>query len=175
MIEQNSRIGVRQYVGFVAVVTLAHVITYLIAGTLSYELIYKSAIESGSFDDSMRSQSNSAEWQHVEMWLIPGQVLRGVLFGAALCPLLSTLASWRFHQRFAVLLGLLLVFSVWSVTMPGPGSIEGWIYLKPDSGSQIANPFLGFIEVPLQLAAFSLIVAWRMGKTGGRTRGALPE
>ena len=157
-------LGFRNYLRFVGTVTVAHVITYIIAGTLAYELIYKSAIAAGGFDAFMRSPNNPEEWQHVLDWLLPAQILRGMLFGLALCPFLGTLAAWRFSARFWTLLGLLLVFSVWSVTMPGPGSIEGWLYLRPDSGPKLPNPLLGYIEVPLQLACFSLLVSWRIGK-----------
>ena len=154
----------RNYFRFVGVVTLAHVITYIAMGTLTYYFIYKSAIDLGGFDQYMRKPDNPEEWQHVETWLIPAQVLRGLLFGLALCPFLRTLCAWRFRIRFGVLLGLLLVFSVWSVTMPGSGSIEGWLYLRPNSGPKLPCPLLGYIEVPFQLALFTALVSWRIGK-----------
>ncbi|MBT5876686.1 MAG: hypothetical protein HOH43_24895 [Candidatus Latescibacteria bacterium] len=156
--------GISRYLRFVIVVCLAHVFTYLVAGTITYELIYKSAIEAGGFDAFMRSPNNPEEWRHVETWLFPAQALRGILFGLALCPLVRTLAAWSFTARSLTLLGLLLVFSVWSVTMPGPGSIEGWLYLRPGSGPQLPNPILGYIEVPSQLAFFSMLVSWRIGR-----------
>jgi hypothetical protein len=155
----------RDYLRFVGVVAVAHVATYLVVGTLAYFLIYKNV---DVLDPFMRDPGNPEEWQHVETWLLPAQVLRGLLFGAALCPFLTTLAQWTLRDRFLVLLGLLLVFSVWSVTMPGPGSIEGWVYLKPNSGPTLPNPLLGYIEVPTQLAVFSYLVAWRIGRLGRR-------
>ncbi len=154
----------RSYLTFVSVVTLAHVITYIAMGMLAYHFIYKSAIDAGGFDQFMRNPSNPEEWQHVETWLLPAQLLRGLLFGIALCPFLTTLAAWDFKTRFCILMGLWLVFSVWSVTMPGPGSIEGWVYLRPGSGPTLPNPLLGYIEVPLQLGLFAALVSWRVGK-----------
>lgn len=156
----------RDYLYFVGTVIIAHVLTYVIAGTLAYEFIYKSAIAAGGFDAFMRNPNNPEEWQHVLTWMLPAQILRGMLFGIALCPFLRTLSAWKLNARFCTLLGLLLVFSVWSVTMPGPGSIEGWVYLRPNSGPTLPNPLLGYIEVPLQLAFFSFLVSWRIGKTG---------
>jgi len=140
------------------------VITYIAMGMLAYHFIYKSAIDAGGFDQFMRNPSNPEEWQHVTTWLLPAQVLRGSLFGIALCPFLGTLVAWDFKRRFCVLMGLLLVFSVWSVTMPWPGSIEGWVYLRPGSGPTLPNPLLGYIEVPLQLGLFAALVSWRVGK-----------
>jgi len=154
----------RDYARFTGVVTIAHVITYIAAGMLSYEFIYKSAIDMGGFDQFMRTPRNPEEWKHVETWLLPAQILRELLFGCALCPFLAAFSSWGFKRRFGALFLALLVFSVWSVTMPGPGSIEGWLYLRPGSGPVLPSPLLGYIEVPLQLACFAALVAWRAGK-----------
>jgi len=153
-----------KYLWFVAGVTVAHVVTYLLAGMITYEFVYKSTIEAGGFDPTLRSPRNAAEWQHVTQWLFPAQILRGALFGVALCPFFAILSTWRILRRFATLLLLLLVFSVWSVTMPGSGSIEGWLYLRPDIGLKLENPWLGLIEVPSQLAAFSLMISWWIGR-----------
>jgi len=163
-----TELRVRNYVTFGAWVTFVHCVTYLAVGTLAYSLIYKEQIDAGLFDPWMRNPHDPAEWRHVETWLIPAQVLRGLLFGAALVPFLKTLAEWSFRRRFLALLGLLLVFSVWSVTMPGPGSIEGWVYLKPNAGPTSPSPFLGFVEVPAQLAAFALLVSWWIGRYSQR-------
>jgi len=157
-------IGVRDYAKFVGVVTLAHVVTYILAGMLAYEFIYRNAIDMGGFDQFMRTPNEPEEWQHVETWLFPAQILRGALFGLALCPFLTVLSSWSFRKRFCALLFVLLVFSVWSVTMPGPGSIEGWLYLRPGAAPKLPNPLLGYIEVPVQLACFTALIAWRIGK-----------
>ena len=160
-----------RYTWFVAGVTVAHVVTYLLAGMIAYQLVYKSAIEAGGFDPTLRSPDNPNEWQHVTTWLLPAQILRGALFGIALCPFLDILSMWRLLRRFVTLLMLLLVFSVWSVTMPGSGSIEGWLYLRPDIGLKLENPWLGLLEVPTQLAAFSLLVSWWIQVTKNKTSG----
>ena len=164
----------REYARFVVVVILAHVITYILMGTLTYFLIYKSAMDAGGFAQFMRTPDNPEEWRHVETWLLPAQALRGLLFGLALCPFLKTLSAWKFRTRFCALLGLLVVFGVWSVTMPGPGSIEGWLYLRPGAGPKLPNPALGYIEVPLQLGLFAALVSWRVGKLRRGRGGAQP-
>jgi hypothetical protein len=153
-----------RYLRFVFIVTLAHVVTYLVVGALAYNFVYEPSVNAGSFDQHLRNPQNIIEFRHVEFWLLPAQILRGLLFGLALCPFLNTLLSWSIQKRFFVLLGLLMVFSVWSVTMPGPGSIEGWLYLKPNYGPTLSNPLLGYIEVPVQLAIFSAMVSWRIEK-----------
>lgn len=162
--DEKRQLSPTSYLRFVGTVTLAHVITYIVAGMLTYYFIYEEAIAAGGFDAFMRDPRNPDEWQHVLTWLVPAQILRGFLFGVALCPLLATFSRWNLNQRFCTLLTLLLVFSVWSVTMPGPGSIEGWLYLRPDSGPVLPNPLLGYIEVPVQLASFAFLVSWRIGR-----------
>jgi len=150
----------RDYARFVGGVTLAHALTYLVVGAVAYELVYERAIDAGGLDAYMRSPEDPAEWRHVETWLIPAQLLRGFLYGLALCPFLRTLAGWRLPTRLAVLFLLLMVFSVWSVTMPGSGSIEGWLYLRPNAAPTLPSPLLGYVEVPAQLLTFSLAVSW---------------
>ena len=152
------------YLRFVFIVTLLHVVTYLVVGALAYNLVYEPSLNAGGFDQTLRNPQNLIEFRHVEFWLYPAQILRGLLYGLALCPFLTTLLTWSIQKRFFVLLGLLLVFSVWSVTMPGPGSIEGWLYLKPNYGPALPNPLLGYIEVPVQLTIFSAMVSWRIEK-----------
>jgi len=164
MEQPGTELRLRDYLRFAAWVTLAHLVTYLAVGTLAYFLIYKGQIDAGGFDPFMRNPNNPEEWRHVETWLIPAQILRGLLFGVALSPFLRTLSLWNFRTRFLALLGLLLVLSVWSVTMPGPGSIEGWVYLKSNSGPTLPTPLLGYMEVPTQLAAFAFLLSWRIGK-----------
>ena len=164
MAETLFELRLVNYSRFIAVVTIAHVATYIIAGMLAYFFIYESVIATGGFDDYMRNPNNPEEWQHVLTWMIPAEVLRGILFGIALCPFLKTLSEWKISFRFITIFFMLLVFSVWSVTMPASGSIEGWVYLLPDSSPILPNPMLGYLEVPLQLAAFSFLVSWRIGK-----------
>ena len=151
------------YLRFVVVVVLGHVVTYIAAGTLAFEFIYESALDAGQFDPTLRNPNNPIEFRHVEFWLIPAQLLRGALMGLALCPFLPVMMVWKFTKRFTVLLAILLVFSVWSVTMPGSGSIEGWLYLKPGVAMSLPFPLLGYLEVPCQLSVFSAFVAWRIG------------
>lgn len=154
----------RRYVRFVISVTFLHVLTYFVIGSLAYFIIYAGVIESGGFDQYIRNPNIPDEWEHVEIWVVPAQFLRGVLFGLAFCPFLKTLAAWSYKKRFLVLLMMLIILSILNVTMPGAGSIEGWVYLRPATGPELPNPLLGFIEVPLQLTIFSALVAYRIGK-----------
>jgi hypothetical protein len=164
-----SRLRFWHFLRFVGFTIVAHVTTYLAIGMLAYYFVYKPAIDLGGLSQStMRNPNIPEEWKHVETWLFPAQILRGALFGIALCPFLSALALWGFARRFVALLGVLLVFSVWSVTMPAEGSIEGWLYLRPGPGLRLPNPLLGYVEVPAQLAFFALIIAWQIGRLSKR-------
>ena len=160
-----------RYLRFIVGVTIAHFVTYIAAGTIAFFFVYESAIEAAVFDPTLRSPNNPDEWQHVTNWLFFAEILRGMLFGVALCPFLSTLSTWRMARRFSTLLLLLFVFSVWSVPSPAPGSIEGWLYLRPDSGLELDNPWLGYVEVPTQLAAFSWLVSWWVGRQTRKEAG----
>jgi len=61
------------------------------------------------------------------------------------------------------------------VTMPGSGSIEGWLYLKPGAAPTLPNPLLAYVEVPIQLLTFSLAVSWWIrSRIPGRSAPAGP-
>ena len=58
-----------RYLRFIVGVTIAHLVTYIAAGTIAFALVYESAIEAGVFDPTLRSPNNPDEWQHVTNWL----------------------------------------------------------------------------------------------------------
>ncbi len=47
MTASAPELGFKSYSRFVAMVCIAHLFTYIVAGTLAYQLIYKSAIDLG--------------------------------------------------------------------------------------------------------------------------------
>jgi|GEM_PF-2847101 ABC-type molybdate transport system substrate-binding protein len=66
MTRPSTEIRLRDYPCFAGTVMIAHVLTYVIVGTLAYAFIYESAIAEGGFDAFMRSPNNPEEWAHVE-------------------------------------------------------------------------------------------------------------
>lgn len=96
---------------FVAKVTVAHVISYLVVGALAYEWLTKPFYEgSGAlFTSFMRSPADPEDLSHITLWLLPAQLARGTLFGAALLPLRAFLLGRPRPDRFLALAGLCVV------------------------------------------------------------------
>lgn len=148
---------------FVAKVTVAHVISYLVVGALAYEWLTKPFYEgSGAlFTSFMRSPADPEDLSHITLWLLPAQLARGTLFGAALLPLRAFLLGRPRPDRFLALAGLCVVFGFWSSAAAAPGNIEGLVYLRPEFDWPVhlrVQP-----ELLVQLFSFSAWVAWWMG------------
>ncbi len=76
-------IGIRQFFTFLAQVTVAHTVTYFVAGAIAYELFTKPFYEGPDpiFTAFFRSPAEPDLWSHVMQWFIPGQVLPRILSG----------------------------------------------------------------------------------------------
>lgn len=129
-------------------VTTCHVVTYFVAGILSFTLFdYRTLFEASPILRPLGSD-----------WVAAGpslQVIRGIIFALVLYPFrqvfLSEPGGWL------RLWGLFLGLAIFSTAAPAPGSVEGLIYTK----LPLANHFRGLPEVVLQTLALSvLVVLW---------------
>lgn len=123
--------GIAKFAGKVAI---AHSVTYIVCGALAYFLLTKPLYMEGAslLSRFMRTEADPVLWSHVNAWLLPGQLLRGLLMAAALFPFLPTLAEWDFRRRFLAITGLYVVFGFWGASVAGVGNVEGLIYLRPE-------------------------------------------
>jgi hypothetical protein len=123
----------RHFLVFASKVTAAHVITYLVAGTIAYPLFTKEFYVGSNpiFKLFMRTEVEPELWGHVATWFLPAQFLEGLLIAAALFPFFDTLMIWPFSKRFFSISGLYIVLGFWAATVAAPGTIEGLVYLRP--------------------------------------------
>lgn len=126
--------GVKNFVRFVGNVVLAHVVTYFVAGAIAYPTLTKQFYEGANpvFASFMRTPLQSDTWQHAANWFLPANLLRGLLIGLVLYPLLPTLRQWSYRKRFLMISALYLVFGFWAAAVAAPGTIEGMVYLRPE-------------------------------------------
>jgi len=122
-----------QFLIFASKVTAAHVITYLLAGTIAYPLFTKEFYVGPDpiFKLFMRTELEPELWGHVATWFLPAIFLEGFLIAAALYPFFDTLMIWPFSKRFLSISGLYIVLGFWAATVAAPGTIEGMVYLRP--------------------------------------------
>ena len=153
----------RHFLTFASKVTAAHVITYLVAGTIAYPLFTKEFYVGPNpiFKLFMRTEVEPELWRHVVTWFLPAQSLEGLLIAAALYPFFDTLMIWSFSKRFLSISGLYVVLGFWAAAAAAPGTIEGMVYLRP-----IFTPLVHLKvqpEILMQGLALGAMVALWMG------------
>jgi len=153
----------RHFLTFASKVTAAHIITYLVAGTIAYPLFTKEFYVGSNpiFKLFMRTEVEPELWRHVATWFLPAQFLEGFLIAAALYPFFDTLMLKSFSKRFLSISGLYIVLGFWAATVAAPGTIEGMVYLRP-----IFSPLVHLKvqpEILVQGLALGALVALWMG------------
>jgi hypothetical protein len=117
---------------FISIFTISHIITYYIVGALAYALItnqfYSGETPSFIF---MRTESNPELWSHVMLWMLPGQILRGILMSLPLLLIIDPIMSFSKIKRALFVSFLYFIFSHLSAAGPTTSNIEGFIYFKP--------------------------------------------
>jgi hypothetical protein len=124
----------KKYSVFTGKVILSHTVTYLFAGALAYPLLTKGFYIGSNpvFASFMVTQNEPELWANVTRWIVPGQILRGILMAAALFPFFETLINWSFSKRFLSIFSLYVVFGFWASAVAAPGTIDGIVYMKPE-------------------------------------------
>jgi hypothetical protein len=124
----------KSFLQFAAKVTVVQAVTYIVAGMVAYPLFTGRLFEGDSplVAPLMRLPSEPELWRHVTVWMLPAQLLRGVLLAGALYPFLPTLQSWGFFKRFLSLASLYVVVGQWTSPVAGASTIEGWVILRPE-------------------------------------------
>lgn len=158
----------KRFVTFAGRVTVAHVVTYIGVGALAYPLLTREFFEGTAAlaTQVMRTPAEPALWSHVTRWMVPFQVLRGVLIALVLYPFLDTLRSWSYGKRVASIAGLYIVLGQWASTVAGSGTIEGWLILRPEFTSPdvvVKAMGEGFVQ---GLALSAWVARWIMSLPG---------
>jgi hypothetical protein len=108
------------FIGFILRSTVVHVATYMTIGALSYWLVARPEWSGPNLRPWMRNP----ESELVLRWLLPAQLLRGVLHGLAFFPLRSTLLRMGRGGGLVIASLLMLIGSVGGIS----GVIEQVVY-----------------------------------------------
>ena len=142
-------------IGFFLKVVISHVVTYTLCGMFFYKV------------------NNYAEWikkdkpfvwrkmnDPIFQWAPAFQIIRGILFGIVLLLFKDTIVDS--NLGFLKLFFILTIVGLFNVYQPSPGSIEGFIYIKPDdeklSLKEKIREFSSISEILIQILIFSVIV-----------------
>lgn len=105
----------KRFVQFSGRVIVAHVVTYVGVGMLTDLVLTRQFFEpEGVAAQVLRTPADPQLWSHVTRWMLPAQVLRGLLIAAVLFPFVPTLLAWSYARRVAALAGLYVVLGQWA-------------------------------------------------------------
>lgn len=155
----------KQTLRFLVSSTAIYTLAYLFVGAIAYQLITKQFYvgEDPIFTAYLRSEANPAEWDHTNLWLIPGVLLRALLISLVLLPFVETLRKMAFWKRAGVLFALMFVLIHIAAAAPSPANIEGLIYMKPEL-SGVSSFLLTQPEMIAQCLLFALGLSWVLRK-----------
>jgi hypothetical protein len=117
---------VRPLLSFVSKVTAVHFVTYYIAGMISFRLVlyhYMPGIGDRALPSYYKDLNDFA------LWVIPGQIARGILLGIALYPFRARFLELG-HWGGLAIAGLYLLIGQFACPGTSPGSIEGFVYTR---------------------------------------------
>jgi hypothetical protein len=148
-----------KYVLFTLGFTLLHAAVYTIAGALILKVskdVYEGKTRLMSY---LRDKSDENERGHVQKWFFPAQLLRGAAMSVVLYPILEPVGALAFGQRFALLGGLMFVYTHVACAAPSPDNVEGFVYLKPHLFDR--SSFSRFqLEMVTYATLFGVAAAW---------------
>ncbi|MBT2582611.1 hypothetical protein [Planococcus sp. ISL-109] len=120
------------YIKFVLLFTIAHALSYVIAGAIALKFskdIYETKNRLCSF---MNDMFDDKERGHVEKYFLPAQIIRGILMGIVLLPLVSGIGELALLVQFVFFASLMFIFTHFSSASPFMDNIEGQVYFKKE-------------------------------------------
>jgi hypothetical protein len=147
---------INENIGFFLKVVITHVVTYILCGTVFYRL--------NNYGEWIKKDKPFV-WRSMDSLIFKlapvFQILRGILFGIVLLLIKDSIIDTNFG--FLKLFSILTIVGLFNTYQPSHGSIEGFIYIKPDEDISIRQDIGGFLEVLTQIFIFSVIVTtnWR--------------
>jgi hypothetical protein len=153
---------------FALKVVVAHTVSYFVVGSVAYLTLTREFYEGSRplFAGFMRTPADPALWAHPMRWFLPAQVARGLILAAVIWPFVPTLRAWRLPRRAAALAGLYLGIGFWAAAVAAPGTLEGFVYLRPEIDLRAQ-----LMVQPEILAQGSILAGWLAWWMGPRQAG----
>jgi len=137
---------------FFAKVITAHVITYMVAGFIGYNLLYANNVDYLSEILGFKSMDEIKF-----STLLFGQIVRGFLLGIVILWIKDCIIGKK--HAWLKLWAILVILGIFNTYGPAHGSIEGFIYLDANQfGDMPVMMNLSMLEVLVQPLLFSIIV-----------------
>jgi hypothetical protein len=147
------------YVLFSLGFVIIHTGAYAIAGMLALSVSKDLYQGENRLLDFIRDAGNPDEASRLGKWMIPSQVIRGLLLSLALYPILPALGDLSFGLRFLFMGGLMFIYMDLASAVPFIGNIEGYVYFK-ERYLQQGNIWKMQFEMVIYSLLFGFFTAW---------------
>ena len=142
----------KEKIKFIGKATLAHVITYFVAGFIGFYLLHHEYYEYYMDILGFRPMDEING-----LMLIFGQIIRGFLLGIVIWWIKDSIIGKKL--AWLKLWAILVILGIFNTYGPAHGSIEGFIYLDPVRLEGMpGNALFSMLEVLAQPLVFSVIV-----------------
>lgn len=140
--------------------TTALVLVYLVVGNLFFNFVSKEYYQGSQpvFSKFLISPSDSLHWSEVLIWMIPVQIIRGLLIGCVLYSLKPLLDSKNYIHKSWILFSHYFVLSGLAAISPSVGNLEGMLFLQNFISWKIHLTILS--EILIQSLSVALIFSW---------------
>ncbi len=148
------------YVKFSLLFFVIHIVCYIIAGVIDFQLAQK--MYSGKnrlYKSFFRDMDNKKESMRIAKLLIPSQFVRGIIMSMVLYPILPYLGELSFVIQFVFMASLMFVYADFASAIPFSNTIEGIVYLKKEFVAKRVFWTIQF-EAILYSLLFGLLSAW---------------
>ncbi|MFZ6780191.1 hypothetical protein ACO0LD_25440 [Undibacterium sp. Ji83W] len=148
--KHTGRLTFKLACGFIARTTLLHLLTYLIIGAISYRLYAYRMWEGEHAVPGLRDPHS----QFVQTWILPTQLLRGILHGIIFLPLRQNLLKQGKWGGLIIASILIFIGAVGGIN----GAMEALVYT---TGFNLELFLTHFPEIVVQTLLFAyLLLAW---------------
>jgi hypothetical protein len=144
---------------FVLWFTLIHTVAYVLAGVVALSISKDLYEDKARHLDFLRDMGDADENRKVQRAFLPAQLVRGVLMGLVLVPIVGALAEMTVALRFGFLAALTFVYLEVASSIPFPTNIEGQVYLK-DRYRSFPSVWKLHLEAVLYSAMLAGAVTW---------------
>lgn len=118
------------YLSFSFWFTVIHIVAYFIAGMLALKICSSTYEGESRVMDYHRDVTKEEEKGHVAKWVLPAQIVRGLLMSLVLYPILGALGELSLVLRILFLIGLMFIYHHLCCVSPGPDNLEGLVYMR---------------------------------------------
>jgi hypothetical protein len=144
---------------FVLWFTLIHTAAYVLAGVVALSISKDLYEHRNRHLDFLRDMGDEDENRKVQRAFLPAQLVRGVLMGLVLLPIVGALGEMTAVLRFVFLAALTFVYLEVASSIPFPTNIEGRVYLK-DRYQSFPSLWKLYVEAVLYSVLVAGAVTW---------------